>query len=314
MQSVRYPIKFRPVYKECIWGGTNLQKVFGRELSGERIGESWELSGRAEGLSIISNGGFAGKSLNELLTEKGEAVIGKAFVEGNSFPLLIKIIDAQDDLSIQVHPNDENALVSQGEAGKSEAWYVVGAKEEARIVYGLNSGMDKEKFIEAVRCNKVCEAVRTVRVKAGDMIFVPAGTVHALLEGVMVYEIQQNSDTTYRIHDYDRRDKTGKLRELHIDKALQVINFAAQESVDFNKDKIYCPHFSLERIIVSDEMKERTAGNFMIYCIVDGYGELRYRDKTETLAAGETVLIPACLAEFVIAGEMTLLKIESGVF
>lgn len=310
MKKVMYPLKFRPVYKECIWGGTNLKKVFGRDICGEHVGESWELSGHDNGMSIVSNGEFAGKNLKELLAGRGEAVLGKGFAEEKSFPLLIKIIDAQDDLSIQVHPNDENALISQGEAGKNEAWYVVSAREEARIVYGLNPGMSKEKFIEAVQCNKVCDAVRTVRVKAGDMIFVPAGTVHALLDGVMVYEIQQSSDTTYRIYDYDRRDKAGKLRELHIDKALKVINFAAQESDDFSGEKISCPHFSVERMIVSGEKKGRTADAFIVYCIVDGCGEIRYQDKVETLKSGETVLIPACLGEFVIAGDLTMLRIE----
>lgn len=304
-----YPIKCKPIYKECIWGGTNLKTVFAREFSGTHIGESWDLSSHVNGTSVVSNGYLAGKSLNELLVENGEEILGKKFAHENQFPLLVKIIDANDDLSIQVHPSDDNACGMEGEAGKEEAWYVVSAKENAQIVYGLSKDITKDQFIKAVNNNTIREVVRKVPVKAGDMIFVPAGTVHALLDGVMVYEIQQNSDTTYRIYDYDRVGTDGKPRALHITKALEAINFEKQLSDVFTSHHISCPYFSVEKLIVTGEQHEQTAGQFIVYCVIAGDGEIHYQEKKESLNLGETILVPACLGDFVIIGNLTLLKI-----
>lgn len=304
-----YPIKCKPIYKECIWGGTNLKTVFGREFSGTHIGESWDLSSHVNGTSIVSNGYFAGKSLNELLVTNGEEILGKKFAHENKFPLLVKIIDANGDLSIQVHPSDENACEMEGESGKEEAWYVVSAKENAQIVYGLSKDITKDQFINAVNHNTIQEVVRKVSVKAGDMVFVPAGTVHALLDGVMVYEIQQNSDTTYRIYDYDRVGADGKPRALHITKALEAINFEKQLGDVFISHHISCPYFSVEKLIVDGKQHEKTAGQYIVYCVVAGEGAIRYQENVESLSLGETVLIPACLEDIVIVGNLTLLKI-----
>lgn len=304
-----YPIKFNPIYKECIWGGTNLKRVFAREFSGNHIGESWDLSSHANGTSIVKNGYLAGKSLNELLAENSQKIMGKKFAREKQFPLLIKIIDANDDLSIQVHPTDDNACKFEGEAGKAEAWYVVSAKENAQIVYGLKDNTTKQNFIKAVENNTIIDRVRRVPVKAGDMIFVPAGTVHTLLDGVMVYEIQQNSDTTYRIYDYDRVGNDGKARELHITKALEVINFQKQPSDIFTSHHIRCPYFSVEKLVVAGEKHEKTTDQFIVYCIIAGSGAILYHESVEKISLGDTVLIPACLGEFVIEGNLTLLKI-----
>ncbi len=304
-----YPLKFIPIYQERIWGGRNLEKIFGRKIHGDHIGESWDLSSHPNGTSIVENGFLAGKNLNEIIVEYKEKIMGKKFANEKSFPLLIKILDANEHLSIQVHPDDNCAHKAAGEAGKTEAWYVVHAKEDAHIVYGLKDHITKESFIKAVEDNHIVDTVKKVAVKPGDMIFVPAGTVHALLDGVMVYEVQQNSDTTYRIYDYDRVGDDGKHRELHIEKALEVINFAQQPSSVFMNLSINCQHFSMERLSIVGESYEKTKDQFVIYCVIEGSGEIRYKEVVESLRPGDTVLIPACLESFILKGDFLLLKI-----
>ena len=304
-----YPLKFIPIYKERIWGGHNLEKIFARVLPSQSIGESWELSSHSNGMSIVVNGVLAGKTLQEIMMEYKERLMGKKFMNAKDFPLLIKIIDAHDNLSIQVHPGDEDANTAVGEAGKTEAWYVVEAKENAQIVYGLTKGITKEVFIQAVESSTIGDMVKRVPVKAGDMVFVPAGMVHALLDGVMVYEVQQNSDTTYRIYDYDRVGDDGKRRELHIDKAIEVINFTQQFSCDFNEHSIKCQYFSMDKVSIQGARTYKAEDQFIIYCITAGTGEIVYKDSIESVQAGDTLLIPACLGEFSIKGNMELLRI-----
>ncbi len=304
-----YPLKFAPVYQERLWGGTNLKKIFGRDITSDHIGESWDVSGHSNGMSIVENGYLAGKSLNQLMIEYREKLMGKKFAENQSFPILVKILDANDNLSIQVHPDDEYARRVEGEAGKTEAWYVIYAKDDAHIIYGLKDDITKETFMKAVEMHHISDVIKKVPVKAGDMIYVPSGTVHALLEGVMVYEIQQNSDTTYRIYDYDRVTKDGKLRELHIDKALDVITFTKQPSCVFTDHSISCQYFSVEKLSVTGELHEETKERFIIYCVIEGAGEVVYQDKRESLKPGDTVLIPACLKNFTLQGNLRLLQI-----
>lgn len=305
-----YPIKFIPIYKERIWGGNNLRGIFARELPGPHIGESWELSSHSNGTSVVANGILAGKTLQEIMAHYKERLIGKKFVNGNNFPLLVKIVDANDNLSIQVHPEDEYAYRVAGEAGKTEAWYVVHAKENAQIAYGLRENITKEDFIKAAASNTIGDTVKMVPVKAGDMVFVPAGMVHALLDGVVVYEVQQNSDTTYRVYDYDRVDDDGNKRELHIQKAIEVINFTERSSCDFNNSSINCQYFSMNKLIIQGVRNEKTEDQFIIYCVTAGTGEIVYKDSVESLYTGDTILIPACLGQFVIKGNVELLKIN----
>lgn len=304
-----YPIKFTPIYKERIWGGNNLKRIFGRELPSNCIGESWELCSHSNGTSIVVNGSLAGKTLQELMVEYKEGIMGNKYANTNNFPLLIKIIDANENLSIQVHPEDEYAYRVEGEAGKTEAWYVANAKADAKIVYGLKENVTKENFIKAVETNTVGDIVKMVPVKAGDMVFVPAGIIHALLDGVMVYEVQQNSDTTYRVYDYNRVGDDGKSRELHTEKAIEVINFKEQPSCDFNGGSINCQYFSMEKLRIQGVKIEKTEDQFIIYCVTAGTGEIVYEGLVETLHAGDTVLIPACLGDFVIRGNVEVLKI-----
>lgn len=306
-----YPIKFVPIYKQCIWGGSNIGRLFNRKLPACPVGESWELSCHRNGTSIVENGFLAGKTLPEVIAEYQEKILGKHFFKDEPFPLLIKIIDARDSLSIQVHPEDAYARLFADEKGKTEAWYVVDALPNAQIVYGVKNDMDKQVFSQAVGQGRVNQAVRRASVKAGDMVLVPAGLVHGLMGGVLVLEVQQSSDITYRIYDYDRTKKDGTRRELHVEQALKVIQFHEQPPMDFAVGKIQCPYFSMQKLIIAGIREEYTDDQFIIYCIMAGDGTIIFRDKEERIHAGNTVLIPACLGRFFLKGRMEVIKIMS---
>jgi len=304
-----YPLTFKPVYKERIWGGRILENLLGRKLPAGKIGESWELYSHKNGMSIVENGDLAGKTLAELVADYKETLMGQDYNPSGYFPLLIKVLDANDQLSVQVHPDDEYAYRVDKEAGKTEAWYVLAAKSDARIIYGLREEITKEDFRAAVKAGKVMACLREVPAKKGDMIYIPSGLVHALLGGVVVYEVQQNSDTTYRIYDYNRVDRNGQTRELHIEKALEVITFGQQPAVDFNKDSIACPYFKMQKMWLENEISDTTQDHFLIYCIIGGQGKISYRNGMVTVRRGETVLIPASLGEFKVSGHLEFLRI-----
>lgn len=306
-----YPIKLKPLYHERIWGGDNLHRLFGRQLPHNRIGESWELCSHKNGMSVVANGSLAGKSIEELISTYKVELLGKKYREDSCiFPIMVKILDVNDKLSLQVHPEDEYAYRVEGESGKTEAWYIIDAEENAQIVYGLKESVTKEDFVQAVKEHKLSDTLRCVSVKPGDMIFIPTGMVHTALGKMVIYEIQQNSDTTYRIYDFDRVDAAGKARELHIDKAIEVIRFGKQESTDFSKTSIDCDYFHMEKQAINGEQIEKTDGSFIIYCIVGGKGELVYKDQVLKLAPGETILVPASLESVMIRGNVELLKIQ----
>ncbi|CAA7600113.1 Mannose-6-phosphate isomerase [Acididesulfobacillus acetoxydans] len=304
-----YPLKFLPVYKERVWGGHNLARLLGRKLPKDKIGESWDLCCHQNGMSIVANGHLRGKTLAELMAEYKEELMGKAYDPAGYFPLLIKIIDANNKLSVQVHPDDEYAHEVEGEPGKAEAWYVIEAKPDAKIVYGLKDEVSRENFRQAVRTGEIMACLREVPVKQGDIIYIPSGLIHALLAGVLVYEVQQNSDTTYRVYDYGRLDKDGKLRELHIENALDVINFSGQEDTHFDKDMIDSPYFQMERIRIDNERSDKLNDSFLIYCIIGGKGGIAYHGGIEAINKGETVLVPASLKEVTVRGNLELLRI-----
>jgi len=228
-----YPLKFHPVYKEKIWGGDALARLFGRQLPSRRVGESWEIAAHPHGQSIVSNGPLAGTALVDLLKSRRDEIMGKTPLvpvagggDRERFPLLIKLLDCNDWLSVQVHPDDEYARAHEGELGKTESWVVLYAAPGAQIVYGLEPGTTRDEFAAAIAQNRVEEYLHKVEVRAGDIFSVPSGTVHALGRGVVVAEIQQNSDTVYRVYDWGRLGDDGKPRELHVEKALSVIDFS----------------------------------------------------------------------------------------
>ncbi|VBB05992.1 mannose-6-phosphate isomerase type i [Lucifera butyrica] len=306
-----YPLKFKPIYKEKIWGGKSIAGIFNRDVPCDRVGESWELCSHRNGTSMVVNGILAGESLQTIIERYERDLLGaKELLPGRKFPLLLKIIDASDNLSLQVHPDDAYAYQQEQEPGKTEAWYIVSARENARIIYGLKESVTRNEFLNALQQNHFENVLRTVPVKKGDMVFVPAGTVHALLEGVVVYEVQQNSDTTYRVYDYGRLGPDGRPRELHTDKAVEVIRFGRQETIDFSRSKIECPYFQMEKITVPEEWRDATNNQYAIYCILNGKGIIDSVQGEERVEKGETILIPASLGNTRLRGNLDLLRIS----
>lgn len=223
-----YPFKFEPIYKDYIWGGRNLEKI-GKVLPEGKTAESWEVSCRVDGVSIISNGKYKGLSLIEVLKRNGMNVIGTDSYNSKNlyFPLLLKLIDASEKLSVQVHPDNDYARVNEnGELGKREAWYVIDAKPDARIIYNVKPGTNKESFIKAINENELDSCLNYINVFPGDIFDIHPGVIHSIGEGIVIAEIQQNSNITYRLYDYGREDEKGNKRPLHIKKALDVIDFA----------------------------------------------------------------------------------------
>ncbi|HPR83437.1 MAG TPA: class I mannose-6-phosphate isomerase, partial [Pontiellaceae bacterium] len=218
-----YPLRFNPVYKDYIWGGSRIPKLYNRDLPDGIYAESWEISTHPDGTTQIANGPLAGKTLRDLLPEHKTALLGTG-IKGDDFPLLIKLIDSREILSVQVHPNNTNAAAVNGEP-KTEMWYFLEGDGTAQIYCGLKPGIGKTEFLNALENKTFFSILKTIPAQKGEAVFVPGGCVHSIGVGCLILEIQQNSNTTYRIYDWDRVDASGKGRELHIDKALKVINW-----------------------------------------------------------------------------------------
>ena len=236
-----YPFKFQPILKERLWGGTKLETVLGKSLDSDIIGESWELSGVSGDVSVVANGNLAGKSLQEIIESYKEDLLGKAVYErfGNDFPILIKFIDAKQDLSIQVHPNDELAKARYNSFGKTEMWYVMDADPDAKLIVGFNKSVNKEEYQKHLNNKTLTEILYYEPVKEGSTFFINTGKVHAIGAGTLLAEIQQTSDITYRVYDFDRKDKNGNLRELHTELALDAIDYEKKDDfkVSYSKNE-----------------------------------------------------------------------------
>lgn len=317
-----YPLKFIPVYKQYIWGGRNLLDL-GKKLPEGIVAESWELCCHPDGMSIVSNGRYAGRTIKSLLEEYGYDIIGNTYEKGcKDFPLMVKFIDANDKLSVQVHPDDAYALANEGESGKNEMWYVIDAKPGASLIYGLCPGVSKEVFREAISRNDVDKYLNTVEVKPGDFFYIHAGLVHAIGEGIILAEIQQNSNLTYRIYDYNRVDSSGKPRPLHIEKALDVIDFSVKTKKRANKTLTYGinggaavsvltanPYFCAEIYDVSGMITQDTGGKqFHIYVFINGSGSINTGTCSLTVEKGDTVLVPACIGGYTLEGNLKAIK------
>ncbi|GAB6138550.1 type I phosphomannose isomerase catalytic subunit [Halanaerobaculum tunisiense] len=318
-----YPLKFEPVYKEKIWGGSALATEFGRDLSSDSIGESWEVAAHKNGSSQITNGEFAGQELMEVIEQAGVKILGEeAQAEDyQKFPLLIKLLDANDKLSVQVHPDNEYAArQEEGELGKTEMWYVLTAEEGAKLVYGIQPTVTREKFAADIEAGELEGDLVEVEVEAGDVLFIPTGTVHAIEEGILLAEIQQNSDTTYRVYDWDRVGQDGTSRELHIDSALDVIEFGntppskvegleIEEAGVTREMLVACPYFITETLDIDDSYQTSAQGDrFYVLMGLEGESNIVYQDGNISLTAGETVLIPASLGNYEIEGDCKILK------
>ncbi len=318
-----YPLKFTKVLKEKIWGGREFEDYLGIPLTpGVLFGESWEVSAHPNGPSVVAEGDWAGRSLPDLVAEFGPQLLGKALHErfSGQFPLLIKYLDIHDKLSIQVHPDDTYALAHEGEFGKSECWYVLKASADAALILGMAPGVTKEVFAERSRAGRWDGLFREVEVAAGDFIHVVPGTVHASLRGsVLIAEIQQNSDTTYRIYDFDRLEN-GKLRPLHLDKALDVIEFDQPPRLSRagTRDRIpqtgavleplvADPQYRVDRLDVNGTFAEPVEDCFKVFGILEGGGAIVHAGKAWLVEEGQTWLLPAGL-KVVLQGEFTVLR------
>lgn len=314
-----YPLQFKAEMKERIWGGRALES-FGLELPEGPIGEGWMIGDHPNGITKVMNGELAGVGLDEIRQQYGREWFGtKGFSEKNGrFPLLIKLLDCNDDLSVQVHPTDSYERLPQGELGKTEMWYIVDAKPGAKIIYGLKEGIDRTAMETAIAEGRITDTLQEVTVEAGDAFYIPAGTVHALCSGVVVAEIQQNSDTTYRLYDYDRPGLDGKLRELHIEDSLNVIAYegagAQRMKTDHAKPSEWLtiassPYFIVEKGVVAAPWELSTSEeSFVIIVIAEGQGNLKWATGEQQVKAGECFLLPATLGEYGLSGSMTVLR------
>jgi mannose-6-phosphate isomerase len=304
-----YPLKFRELYKEKIWGGREIEKVLGKRLpEGARIGESWEISDHFEDVSVIRNGPLAGRTLREVWRAAPNDVLGKALASSHTrwFPLLIKFIDASEVVSVQVHPDDAYAAGHDpnGDGGKNEAWYILAAASQAALVLGLRQGTTADELVSLLGERRLGECLHSLSVYSGDTLHVAAGTVHALGKGIVLCEIQQTSDATYRIWDWNRPGPDGKPRPLHIEHALKVIDFArgpVEKSVpvELVPGRLLldtCPYFRIERIEASDRFTEPPLdGRFYILIAIGGSGGIICGGERHPYQLGETILFPAAL-------------------
>ena len=305
-----YPMKFKKFFVEKVWSGREFETKLGMKLpEGKKIGESWEVSAHPNGMGIVENGALAGQRLDDIYKEYGGELTGKKVYEKypNKFPLLIKYLDVNDRLSIQVHPSDETALKKHNEFGKSESWYIMEASDDATLIMGMKPGITKEKFLEKVEKNDFDELFEEKSVKKGDFIDITPGTVHASLKGSVIFaEIQQNSDVTYRIYDFDRIDKNGKKRELHLQDSADVIDFGKEveiKNTDFDESKnrkgilrkniIEKEYYSIEKIRFNSCFEDTNAESMTISSFLEGEGKIVWGDNEElSVKKGETVLIP----------------------
>lgn len=302
-----YPLKFRPILKEKIWGGNKLNEIFQKEGKGN-IGESWELSGVPESVSEIATGEFKGKSLNWLIENYREALVGKKVYHkfGNTFPLLFKFIDANDDLSVQLHPRDELAKKRHNSFGKTEMWHILDSEKDAKIILGFNTEMNESKYLESLSQGKITQILNAETVKNGDAFLITPGVVHAIMAGVLLAEIQQTSDITYRIYDWDRPGMDGKMRELHNDLALDAIEYTdTNAKLNYREIKNEPFHictsefFEVNKLILEGNFNRNlhTIDSFKVYMCIKGAAEIESAGFKEEIAAGETILIPAELPE-----------------
>lgn len=300
-----YPLKFHPILKERLWGGTKLKEVLGKPIESDITGESWEISGVEGDISVVSNGDLSGTSLQQLIDSRAEELLGKSVVErfGSEFPILIKFIDAKQDLSVQLHPNDKLAKERHNSFGKTEMWYVMDADDDANLIVGFNRDVSKAVYNESLKNDTLLDLLNYENVGRGDTFFINTGKVHAIGAGVLLAEIQQTSDVTYRIFDFNRKDKNGNLRELHTEQALDAIDYKRKNDfkVDYGSDAntinsmVDCPYFKTDYLHLTEnwvqDLIERES--FTILMCVDGSADIANKYGTVHIKRGETVLMPA---------------------
>ncbi|PBJ13806.1 type I phosphomannose isomerase catalytic subunit [Flavobacterium sp. ACN6] len=319
MSQNLYPLQFEPILKERIWGGEKLKTILNKPIVSKITGESWELSTVEGDVSVIANGDLKGKSLMDLINDTPDALLGTKVYErfGKQFPLLFKYLDAREDLSIQVHPNDKLAKERHSSFGKTEMWYVMQADADARIIVGFKEDSSKEEYLKHLQDNTLVSILDDVKAKSGDVFFLETGTVHAIGAGLVVAEIQQTSDITYRLYDFDRVDANGNKRELHVDLALDAINYNKVDTQKKYESKantsntvVDCPYFTTNFIPLEDKVEvSKTGETFTVYMCIEGDFEIEYDGFKQAYKKGDTVLVPAAINAFNLSGKASILEI-----
>ncbi len=312
------PLFFTPVFQEKIWGGNRLAEVFGFTLPNEKIGEDWAISAHPHGVSIVENGPYQGKNLAQLWDSE-KALFD--FPKQKEFPLLVKILDAEEELSVQVHPDDAYGLEHEGELGKTECWYIIDAAPGAEIIYGHHA-QTKEEFAQMIKEQKWDELFRHVPVKKGDFFFVPSGTIHAIGAGILILETQQSSDTTYRVYDYDRKDDQGNTRELHIQQSIDVSTIPATYETPAIKETrkgtsaittyLKTSFFNVYEWDVKGILTFEKQAPYTLLTVIEGAGELVVDGRSYELKPGSSCLLPAQITNWTIQGELKIIASEPG--
>ena len=314
-----YPLQFEPIFKERIWGGEKLKTLLNKPIKSAITGESWELSAVDGAVSVVANGPLKGRLLTTIIDNDPEAILGTEVYTrfGKQFPLLFKYLDAREDLSIQVHPNDELAKKRHHSFGKTEMWYIMQADHNARLIMGFKEKSNARAYLENLENKTLLSILDDVKVKSGDVFFLETGTVHAIGAGLVVAEIQQTSDITYRLYDFDRVDASGNTRELHVDLALEAINYNKVETkkeyskkINSSNEIVDCPYFTTNFIPLNGEMSvSKTGVSFTVFMCTEGTFEIEYNNLKTQYKKGDTVLIPAAMNAFILRGKASILEI-----
>lgn len=319
-----YPIKFQPIFKDKIWGGQKIKTVLRKDFGNlPNCGETWELSGVEGDVSVVANGDLRGKNLTELIDQYGGTLLGDTVYKkfGNQFPLLIKFIDANADLSIQVHPDDNLAKERHNSFGKTEMWYTIQADPGSSLITGFNKEVSREEYLEKFESGHLMDILNRETVSNDDVFFLPAGRVHTIGKGLLIAEIQQTSDITYRIYDFDRVDDHGKKRELHVEEALDAIdyNFYAEYKTSYQDQKntrnmlVTCPYFTTNKLTLNQPLECRwdSADSFRIYVCIEGKGNFRIGESDFPIKLGDVYLVPASLSSYNLEPVGDLILLES---
>ena len=313
-----YPVKLSPAYKDYLWGGERLKTYFNKNTDITPLAESWELSTHKDGQSVVASGEYVGLALSEYIDKIGKSSLGTRAERFDYLPLLIKFIDAKGSLSVQVHPSDEYAMRVEGEYGKSEMWYIVDCERDSFLYYGFSRDVSREEYENAIKDGTLTSILNAVPVKRGDVFYIEAGTVHAIGAGILICEIQQNSNTTYRVFDFNRRDKNGNLRELHIDKALEVSSLKKSpdryEISDGDEVTLAsCEYFDVKRLRIDCESEIFVDGeSFASLVFIGGGAEIIFDGGKILASAGESVFVPANAGKLMINGKCELILSRIG--
>lgn len=313
-----YPIKFIPIFKERIWGGDKLKSI-GKDILEDNIGESWEISAVKGDVSIVKNGSYQGQKFDELMAKFAEDIVGKSSLErfGKDFPLLIKFLDAKTDLSIQLHPNDALAKARHNSFGKTEMWYIMDAEPTSRVILGFKKDSSAQEYLHHLENKSLPSILQEYPVKKGETYLIETGTIHAIGGGILLAEIQQTSDITYRVYDWDRTDKQGKQRELHVDMALEAIDYHQKEpKLTYQPQKntsvevVTTPYFVTNFVEIDDQLTVNHQGDsFRIYICTEGEFTIHYAGQSTPVYLGETILVPAKLKNYQLEGRAKLLEV-----